>query len=339
MFRILIFVLCLSSAQTFAKTKMELMGQVILPHKMKFEKSTVGGLSGIVWDESESKLYAICDDRGNIDEPRFYQFSFQLPPKMDVKLEKVIYLKINPTELSHSKKRVGPENFSPVLDMEGISKAPWGDFLITNEGDANHKPRVMPQLFSVKPDGTIMKAFDVPEDFLPEKSGKQSKGIQNNKAFEGLAANPNGKEWIVATEENLVQDKPGTARLLQYTMPDAFVLKPGKEWKYPVSEDAGISEVTYLSETKLLVLERGFQMGPAGLKTRLQFYEFDLVKGSEKTLVLDLLADPKLGGFENYEGMTIGPKFPDGKRSLIVVSDDNFMRHQETKFLVFKLSE
>lgn len=337
----------LISSIAFGKTKMELMGSQLIPHKMKFEKTTVGGLSGIVWDQTESKLYAICDDRGNIDEPRFFQFSFKMPAKVsdktpftfEVNLEKVIYLKVNPTELSHTKKRVGTEKFSLVLDMEGISKAPWGDFLVTSEGDANHKPRVMPQFFSVKPDGTIMKDFEVPKDYLPEKSGKQKKGIQNNKAFEGLAANPNGKEWILAIEENLVQDKEGTARLLQYTMPDAFVLKPGKEWKYPLSEDAGISEITYLSETKLLVMERGFVLGPKGAKTLLKFFEFDLTKDNQKTLVFDLLTDQKVVPFENFEGMTIGPKFPDGKRSLIVVSDDNFMRHQETKFLVFKLTE
>ena len=39
----------------------------------------------------------------------------------------------------------------------------------------------------------------------------------------------------------------------------------------------------------------------------------------------------------NVEGMTFGPDLPDGRRTLVLVSDDNFSETQVTQFLVFAL--
>ena len=55
----------------------------------------------------------------------------------------------------------------------------------------------------------------------------------------------------------------------------------------------------------------------------------------EKSLLLDLRT---LGlPLDNIEGMAIGPTLPDGRRSLILVSDDNFAATQFTQFLLFAL--
>jgi len=37
------------------------------------------------------------------------------------------------------------------------------------------------------------------------------------------------------------------------------------------------------------------------------------------------------------EGMTFGPRLPDGRRSVVLVSDDNFAATQFTQFMVFAL--
>jgi hypothetical protein len=42
--------------------------------------------------------------------------------------------------------------------------------------------------------------------------------------------------------------------------------------------------------------------------------------------------------FDNVEGMTLGPTLPDGRRSLILVSDHNFAGSQFTQFLLFALA-
>ena len=40
---------------------------------------------------------------------------------------------------------------------------------------------------------------------------------------------------------------------------------------------------------------------------------------------------------DNVEGMTLGPQLPDGRRSLVLVSDNNFAASQFTQFLLFAL--
>jgi len=40
---------------------------------------------------------------------------------------------------------------------------------------------------------------------------------------------------------------------------------------------------------------------------------------------------------DNLEGMTLGPRLPDGSHSLLLVSDDNFRQEQVTQFLLFRI--
>ncbi|NJR66265.1 MAG: esterase-like activity of phytase family protein [Leptolyngbyaceae cyanobacterium CRU_2_3] len=40
---------------------------------------------------------------------------------------------------------------------------------------------------------------------------------------------------------------------------------------------------------------------------------------------------------DNLEGMTLGPRLPDGTRTLVLVSDDNFNPAQVTQFLIFRI--
>ena len=59
------------------------------------------------------------------------------------------------------------------------------------------------------------------------------------------------------------------------------------------------------------------------------------VRPVQKTLLLNLdtLGIP----LDNVEGMTIGPTLPDGRQSLVLVSDNNFAASQFTQFLLFAL--
>lgn len=333
--------------------ELEFLSQASLAHKLKFKKTTLGGLSGLYFDSSRQILSAVSDDRGNINEPRIYQFQVSIQGK-DLKVDPkdVIILSVNQSESAHQSTKSSSRMFSPVLDLEGISMTPWGDFLLINEGDMNRKPRVPPQVFAVKVDGTIGKSFEVPEAFLPELTGEQKKGVQNNLAFEGLAANPNGKDWLVATEGPLKQDGGKFHRWIQYSMSEAWVLKPSKEFRYPnvtTSEgmefQKGISEIHFLDEHQVLVLERALQLGPQGMAFSIQIYLSDLRQADKNQMlprkpVLDLATlKDKIGKLENFEGMTLGPRLSDGRRSLILVSDDNFMRDQRTQFLLIAIKE
>jgi len=59
------------------------------------------------------------------------------------------------------------------------------------------------------------------------------------------------------------------------------------------------------------------------------------VREADKTLVLDLAT---LGiTLDNVEGLEFGPVLPDGRRSLVLISDDNFSDSQKTQVLLFAL--
>jgi hypothetical protein len=344
-------------SQNSLSAEVEYLNQVVIPNQLLFQKTKIGGLSGLYFDPDSQNLYAISDDRGLVNEPRIYEFKLQVSLK-DFKVEpqKVIFLKVNESSLAHHSTNSPANLFSRVLDLEAISITPWGDFLITNEGDLNKKPRVLPQLISAKKDGTLEREFQVPEAYLPELGGVQKKGVQNNLAFEGLARNPNGKEWLMSAEAPLVQDPKNFVRLLQYTMPEAWVLKPGTEYKYPFTEgkmepdsviefQKGISEIQFKTENLLWVVERLLKITKKGISLQVELYETDLKKVDaqgllSKRLILDFSTlEKQIGPIENYEGMTWGPMLPDGRRSLIIVSDDNFMKRQRTQFLLLAVRD
>jgi hypothetical protein len=61
-----------------------------------------------------------------------------------------------------------------------------------------------------------------------------------------------------------------------------------------------------------------------------------------KTLLLDLsdvrgLSPDLAPTLDNFEGMAFGPRLPDGRASLVLVSDDNFSAAQQTWFLLFAI--
>jgi len=371
--RTILFFLSLLLPFSADALELKFLAEQTLSSSLKFKKTKVGGLSGLYYEASTGALYAISDDRGMVNEPRIYEMKLDLSDHgITVKPEKVISLSANETAFAHKSSKSKSSIFSKVLDLEGISLTPWGDFLLVNEGDANKRPRVSPQVLDVKKDGTIFRSFDVPADFLPEPSGRQTKGAQNNMAFEGLAASLDGKHWVVATEAPLVQDGGkgiSGVRFLVYEMSEAWMIKPVQQWLYPLDNQGsekkslmdfqrGISEVHFLDEKRLLVMERAVVVNSGGIQFEVNIYEVDLgdlltkkkttsegldsepLEKLSKKLVLSLSSlEKKLGHIENFEGMTLGPPLSDGRKTLILVSDNNFMRNLRTQFLLFEVKE
>jgi len=63
------------------------------------------------------------------------------------------------------------------------------------------------------------------------------------------------------------------------------------------------------------------------------------VRAVSKRLVLDLDAvrgalPERLALLDNFEAMADGPRLPDGRRTILLVSDDNFRQSQVTAFLL-----
>lgn len=124
----------------------------------------------------------------------------------------------------------------------------------------------------------------------------------------------------------------------------------------------GLVELLALDRTTLLALERGFvenRETPAQGRNTIRLFKItvtgatdisslDSLKGhtevvpATKTLLLDLSnvegLSPELApSLDNFEGLAFGPRLPDGRASLILVSDDNFSAAQRTWFLLFAI--
>ena len=331
----------------------QLLGQVTLPSGASFRDTAFGGLSGITYDAERGVYYAISDDRSQFDAARFYTLRIDLT---DGPLQAGVEV-LSTTPLRNAKGRTFAES---SLDPESIALTGRRTLVISSEGDATRGYEAFVREFDLQ--GAQVGRFHVPDQYEPAADG--SSGIRNNLALESGGITEDGTTYFTGTENALAQD--GTAattttgspsRLLRYRMADrrllseyVYEVEPVKSAPVPAEGFVtnGLVDLLPLSRTRLLALERGFSTG-VGNTARL--YVVDLadatdVRGRQalptdlagvtpagKTLVLDLAS---LGiTLDNLEGLTFGPELADGRRSLVLVSDDNFSATQQTQFLFF----
>ena len=123
------------------------------------------------------------------------------------------------------------------------------------------------------------------------------------------------------------------------------------QYAYPLDKvsagpdgDNGLTDIVALDDESFLALERGFGSHTASRVYRVSVGDAEdvlarpslnglAVRAMTKTLLVDLTStvDP----LDNVEGITLGPTLPDGRRSLVMVSDDNFSPNQITQFVAF----
>lgn len=329
------------------------LGQETLPTGFLFEDTEVGGLSGISYDAARDVYYAISDDRSTIDPARFYTLSIDLS---DGALDDGDVTILDVTTLLD---RSGQPFAAGSLDPEGLALTPDDTVVITSEGDAVQLIDPFVREFTL--DGRQISNLAVPNYYDP--AADATSGIRNNLALESAGITRDGNFLFTATENALFQDGPAAtltttspARLLRYNqigMPDQeFVYVVEAVQDPPIPSDAfatnGLVDLLPLSPTRMLALERGFSTG-VGNDVRLYLVDTagatnvrglralpaDLagVQVVQKTLLFNL---DRLGiTLDNLEGLTFGPVLPEGRQSLVIVSDNNFSPTQFTQFLAF----
>lgn len=349
----------LFSALPASALQLKYVGETEIKFDTKFEKIAIGGISALSWNDGV--LYALSDDKGGKGEPRFYSFELKIDKKkVTLKPKATHFLTGLPDK---DGKKAG-------LDPEGMARLSSGNFLISSEGNNNAKPREMPRIFEVKPDGKWVSDITLPEKYLPEATGLQTKGIQINLAFEGLSLSPSGTSLFTSTEGALFQDvatateKGEVIRLLKFDFKDSW--KASKEYAYRMEPLAandigpqvfvGVSEILALSDDKLIVMERGVRISTAKIwSNRVTLFLADLSTATDtlplvklddgkkivevpKTKIIDFETDLKAdrkASVENFEALAFGPVLPDGRKTLLVMTDDNFSKTQKTQLLVF----
>ncbi|MBL6082274.1 esterase-like activity of phytase family protein [Belnapia sp. T18] len=330
----------------------EFLGSVSLPYGGSLDGLQIGGLSAITYDAARGQYYLLSDDRS--EDARFFTATIDLGDGQ-----------LNPGDLSFTgAQTLSGESGAPFaansLDPEGLTLT--GDRLyLSSEGDASALISPFVDRFGL--DGRLQAALPVDDKYLPTADG--SSGIRNNLAFEALTATPSGRHLYVGTEDALYQDGPNAdlttgspSRIIRYDLASGgadaeYVYKtdPIQDRPDPVDTFAtnGLVELLALDNGgHLLALERSFSTGVAGNDIRL--YYVDATQATDvsdrdaldcgytpvrKSLVLDLddLGIP----LDNIEGMTFGSDLPDGRKTLLLVADDNFSATQMTQVIALAL--
>jgi hypothetical protein len=333
------------------------------PHRLNIQGTTAGGLSGIDYDPERSEYLLLSDDRSDLNPARFYVAQWAPPRLQPPEPKGVVHLQ-RPGGGPWPGRR-GAEPGTPVPDPEALRLRPGtGTLLWTSEGDVGRG--FGPALYESARDGRLLREFALPAMFNPDPA--QRRGPRDNLGLEGLALTPDGRHAWLAMENALIQDGPvpttrapgGPCRLTRIDLetgratrqiayaPDAIPLRPLIPGSYA---DNGISEILMPDADRMLVLERAYATG-AGNSLRL--YEIDtrdasdvldvdaLAPGNHRAALKALIADFAslgLSRLDNTEGMCWGPPLPDGKRTLVVVSDDNFNPLQTTQFAAFEYTD
>ncbi|MFF5006350.1 esterase-like activity of phytase family protein [Streptomyces phaeochromogenes] len=310
-----------------------------------------GGLSGIDYDPRSGEYVAVSDDRSENGKARFY--TLRLP------LDGAEFADDKPDldGLTVLADTTG-EPFAPkAVDPEAIRWTPGGESLLwTSEGASSAgQPAFVREAAT---SGGYVRELPLPKAYAPVRSasGTLTAGVRNNQALEGLTLSPDGRKVATITENALVQDGPAAG--LTVKSPSRLLLmdrqtgKPEAEHVYevdPISDaptaplpapvgtyaaDRGVSEILAINETDYLTVERSFASG-VGFSIRLYWTSTlgatdvngkDALSGTEKPMPKKLLYDFTTSGTDadNVEGITWGPRLPDGSRSLVLVADDNF---------------
>jgi hypothetical protein len=338
--------------------ELQFLGQAIVPTGTTFEGTTVGGLSSITYDPQGDVYYAVSDDPSQFQAARFYTVGLDLSDGRlddgDVRFEDVTTL-------------LAPDGqpYAPFsLDPEGLALTKDRELIFTSEGFANTLIDPFVRRYSLT--GSFLGSLPVPRPFLP--TADHSSGIRQNLAFESAGVPRNGRFVFTATENARFQDGPpatvstgSPARIMRYSLQTGRL---DRQWVYqtdavaqpPVPAGAfsvnGLVELLPLNNEFLIAMERSFSVGVLGTGNTIKLYQValpgatdvngvDSLQGSfrpaQKTLLLNL---NQLGiPLDNVEGMTFGPRLPDGRRSVVLVSDNNFAPSQFTQFLLFAIED
>lgn len=332
--------------------KPDFFGQAIFRTGITFENTEIGGLSGITYNRERETYYAISDDRSSKAPARFYSIQLNLAQN-SFSDNSVIFADVT-TLLDETGKPF------PALSLDPEAIVFTGNSLfISSEGDVNRQIQPFIKEFSL--DGKQIRNLAIPEKFLIEPN----RGVRNNLSIESLTITPDKKYLFAATENALFQDGE-EATLTTGT--------PTRIWQYDLNSDRSFGEFLYITEpiaaapssanafstnglvellglddNRLLALERSFSVGAGNsiklfevsLEGATNIQEIDnLSQGMPgvspvtKKLLLDLSTLDLV--LDNVEGMTFGPNFVDGRRSLVLVSDNNFNPFQVTQFLIFR---
>ncbi len=330
--KLVFFLLTLSgSYSAAAEYRVEVVKTWTLPADFKINKKKVGGLSGC--SIFENRIYVISDDRGSQGGPRIISFKYD-PDKNEIDFNNSEAIKVKPSVSQR------------ILDLEGIGIVSRDQFLLSTEGDLNQRPRIMPEIFWTNSKGEKTSAIQFPKTFLPERSGKQTQGIQLNQGFEGLVIDADLKKWAAILEAPVLQGP----KILSLVESDLNSANFDLVYSYPQPADTdvttlsgyfGASAMLIINEASFLILERGVEASLQGLTYRTQLCtatkagSLTLNRSCFYSMNNDAKLTTKFPHGANFEGLCWVNK---QKKLFITVSDNNFSKNEKSVFILYQLN-
>lgn len=344
----------------------EFLGEVVIPTGTQFGGTEIGGLSSITYAAGPNVYLTLSDDQGNRptgDPVRYYTVDINLA---DGRLDDGDLTFVDVTQLFDANRSAYPPG---GLDPEGFALDSAGFLFMSSEGNPFASPIIDPFIRRYNRNGRVVGALPIPQKYIPNGVDH---GVRFNLSFESLNLTPNGRHLITAGEGALFQDGPAStftngslSRILVY---DLRTQKPVSEYVYevdPWAEPSSIFGVNGIVELlpidnvgTMLVMERSFSVGGVLGGGTANYVVIKEVSTQKATNVLsvdalyeggspipftpvsqrDLFFFDDLGiPIDNIEGMTFGPTLPDGRQTLVIVSDNNFSAGQFTQFIVLGL--
>jgi hypothetical protein len=349
-----------------AINKLTLIAQYSIPPLGRFPPGyglPFGGLSGITTRRAGTELFGISDAQHGGLAYRFAQegdgASFRVIPTSIIPLE-------SPPGRNHAddESMIFLPDGTMVACSEGNVDEPRQPPALTQYGRDGNFMRVLP----------VRDRF-VPEPTGPQTKGARGnagfESVTLSPDGQRLFA---GVETALVQDGELASFTAGTdTRVLEY-VPRRGTFEPAREFVYrlePVFKPSyepgvfminGLADLLAVDRMTLLALERGYveeKSRPGHGLNQIRIYRvtlagatdissLDSIKGHAeivplaKTLILDLsqvqgLSTDVAPNLDNFEGMAFGPRLPDGRATLLLVSDDNFSAAQRTWFLLFAI--
>jgi 3-phytase len=361
--------ICTPAAAHDNRVRLDFLGERELPYAMSFQGTTVGGLSAISYDGKTGTYYLISDDRSQTGPARFYtaRVDFAQGALRNVELTGTHpWLRADgstfpPTSTATSTVAPDPEGIAVDPRRSGLVWTSEGERIVPSDGPALLGD---PWIRRATTTGGYTGQLALPPQL---HMNSQEFGPRQNQTLEGVTFTPDGRRIVTAMEDPLYQDgadpTPEHGALTRITVHDANTGLPLAQYAYPLeplfatppaggTDTNGVSDIVSLGHDRFLVLERASIYSDNNWKARI--YLVDLhgatdvlgrdsltaasghpVEPVRKTLVTDLSDVPGLSRVDNVEGITLGPRLADGRRTVVLVSDNNFAARQVTQVVAF----
>lgn len=348
-------------------SSLRLIGEKEIENGFSFKGTTVGGLSSIDYDSRRGVYYMICDDRSAINPARFYTAQIFFTAKG---IDRVVMVGVD--TLLQPDGSVYPnakQNPSQTPDPEAMRYDPVRKNLVwTSEGErilrGTDTVLQNPSINIVSMRGRFRDSFRLPANLRMQAT---ERGPRQNGVLEGMSFDHHYQTLYVNVEEPLYEDGPraGLTDNPSWIRIYRFDVRTGKntaQYAYRLDPVAypttpanafmvnGVPDLLAIGGNKMIVMERSFSTGR--LPCTIKLYLTDLGKAADirknislqqtppaKPLTKKLLLNlDSLGVYvDNVEGMTLGPRLPNGHHTLVLVADNNFNALEKTQIFVFEI--